>query len=82
MGDDHVMRILIEQMAHNKGIGGQLVQGVKKCAEQWGKGAEELALHVKGMETTAHRSPRTTFLGSGLRHFEPRGLPHARLWQL
>lgn len=52
-GDEQVMMALITQMGHGRGFGKQLAQGVKRCAEKWGKGAERFALHVKGMETTA-----------------------------
>jgi aldehyde:ferredoxin oxidoreductase len=52
-GDAQVMQILLQQMAINQGFGGQLAQGVRKCALQWGHGAEAYALHVKGLETTA-----------------------------
>lgn len=52
-GDAFAMRMLLWQMAENKAFGGQLAQGVRKCAQQWGQGAEKYALHVKGLETTA-----------------------------
>jgi aldehyde:ferredoxin oxidoreductase len=41
---------LIEQMAHDEGLGGQLGQGVRNCAERWGEDARRYAFHVKGME--------------------------------
>jgi len=49
-GDAEVMIRLVEQMAHNVGFGAELGQGVRTCAQRWGRGAERYAFHVKGME--------------------------------
>jgi len=49
-GRSDVILKLIEQMAHNDGFGGELGQGVQRCAQRWGSGAEEYAFHVKGLE--------------------------------
>lgn len=52
-GNDKVILELIDQIAHKQGLGAQLSQGVKRCAENWGPQAEPYALHVKGLETVA-----------------------------
>jgi len=49
-GRGDVVLELIEQMAHNQGLGGQLGQGVLRCSQRWGSGAEHYAFHVKGLE--------------------------------
>jgi aldehyde:ferredoxin oxidoreductase len=49
-GRADVVLTLIEQMAHNEGFGGELGQGVRICAQRWGRGAEKYAFHVKGLE--------------------------------
>jgi aldehyde:ferredoxin oxidoreductase len=49
-GDAEVMLQLVDQMAHSEGFGGELGQGVRTCAQRWGRGAEKYAFHVKGME--------------------------------
>ena len=45
---------LIEKIARREGIGDILAEGVKRAAEKIGKGSEEWALHVKGMELPMH----------------------------
>ncbi|KUO49390.1 MAG: hypothetical protein APF76_08440 [Desulfitibacter sp. BRH_c19] len=41
---------LITRIAYRDGIGDLLAEGVKRAAEKIGNGAEDLAMHVKGME--------------------------------
>lgn len=45
---------LVEQMARREGIGNLLAEGSRKAAEKLGGGAEEFAMHVKGMEFPLH----------------------------
>lgn len=45
---------LIEKIAKRDGIGKLLAEGVKRAAEKIGAGAEEFALHVKGLELPMH----------------------------
>jgi len=52
-GNARVVLELIDQIAHAKGFGKFLGQGVKKCAQAMGRDAEKYALHVKGLETVA-----------------------------
>ncbi|MFW6005189.1 MAG: aldehyde ferredoxin oxidoreductase family protein [Desulfonatronovibrionaceae bacterium] len=69
---------LIEDMAHQRGRLGQLLaQGVKKAAQELGEQAQDLAMHVKGLETPAW-GPRGT-PGMGLAYMTAdRGACHQR----
>jgi len=49
----------VEAIAFRKGLGDILAEGVKRAAERIGNGAEDIAVHVKGLETPAH-DPRGT----------------------
>jgi len=44
----------IQQIAKREGVGRVLSEGVKRASEMIGKGAEELSMHVKGMEIPMH----------------------------
>jgi aldehyde:ferredoxin oxidoreductase len=45
---------LIEMTATREGLGDVLAEGVKRASEKIGKGAEDYAIHVKGMEPPAY----------------------------
>lgn len=45
---------IFEQMGKGEGFGAVLAQGCRKAAEKVGKGSEEYAIHVKGMEVPMH----------------------------
>lgn len=45
---------MVEKIAKRQGIGNLLAEGVKRAAEKIGKGTEEFAMHVKGMELPMH----------------------------
>jgi len=45
---------LVEKIARRQGIGSLLAEGVKRAAEKIGRGAEEFAMHVKGLELPMH----------------------------
>ncbi|UCH45903.1 MAG: aldehyde ferredoxin oxidoreductase family protein [Nitrospiraceae bacterium] len=49
-GNDEAMMILLRQMAYREGFGDILTDGVKVAAEKIGKGSEDYAIHVKGLE--------------------------------
>ena len=51
---------LITRIAHRKGIGELLAEGVKRVSEAWGQETRAFAMHSKGLETPG---------------YEPRGLP-------
>lgn len=53
-GDSDVMLELIHRIAHRKGIGDLLAEGVKKAADKIGGIAPEFAIHSKGLEFPAH----------------------------
>lgn len=63
-GDAAAMEGLIWQMAAGQGLGQLLGQGVKRAAAAIGRGAEQYAPHVKGLELTAYHP--STILGSAL----------------
>jgi aldehyde:ferredoxin oxidoreductase len=49
---------MINKIAHREGIGNILADGVKKASKAIGKGSEEFAINVKGLEGAAH-DPRS-----------------------
>ncbi len=49
---------MINKIAHREGIGDTLADGVKKASKVIGKGSEEFAVNVKGLEGAAH-DPRS-----------------------
>ena len=57
-GNADVLPVLVQQIAHRQGLGDLLAEGVRNAALRLGPGAEELAIHVKGLEGPAH-DPRS-----------------------
>ncbi len=53
-GDPLCMVKMVEMIGERKGLGDLLAEGVKRAAERISKGAEELAVHVKGQEVPMH----------------------------
>jgi aldehyde:ferredoxin oxidoreductase len=53
-GNDEPVLTLIKQIAHNKGFGGLLAKGTREAARCIGKGSEQYAMHVKGLEIPAY----------------------------
>lgn len=45
---------LVNEVAHRRGFGSILSEGVKAASEHIGKGSQEFALHVKGLEVPYH----------------------------
>jgi aldehyde:ferredoxin oxidoreductase len=74
-GDARCMLKLVEMIGERKGIGNLLAEGVKRAAESIQKGAEELAIHVKGQEVPMHdpRLKRGEALGYAV---SPTGADH------
>lgn len=67
---------LIEMIAHKKGIGERLSQGVARLSREI-PGSEGFAMHVKGLELAAY-DPRAVW-GQGLSYaISPRGGDHGR----
>jgi aldehyde:ferredoxin oxidoreductase len=78
-GEDEAALATIELMAHRRGFGDVLAEGVKGAAAHIGQGADRFAMHVKGLEFPAYE-PRGAF-GSGLSYaVSPRGACHRRAW--
>ncbi len=76
-GNHEAIVKLIEKMGKREGIGDVLAEGVKVAAEKIGKGAEKLALHIKGVEVTGYdlRCLKTAALGFAVSF---RGADHNR----
>jgi len=60
---------MTDKLAKRQGFGAVLANGVKKAAEQIGKGAEDFAIHIHGQEVPMHDPKRflhyaTTYLDS------------------
>ena len=53
-GNPEPMIELIEAIARREGLGDVLAEGVSRAAERIGHGAEDLAMHVKGLEMPAY----------------------------
>jgi len=71
-----VLLTLIDQIAKREKFGNVLAEGVKRAAEKIGKGAEEFAVHVKGLEVPAH-DPRGESRSFAIQYaVEPRGACH------
>ncbi|MBE0480333.1 MAG: aldehyde ferredoxin oxidoreductase family protein [Dehalococcoidia bacterium] len=49
-GDPAPMLALVEKIARREGVGDILAEGVKRAAAYFGKGSEQYAMHVKGLE--------------------------------
>ncbi len=66
-GNMDVVMELIKKIAMRDGFGAILAEGAKVAAEKIGKEAEEIALHVKGLEMPAHdpRSAKNMVLDYG-----------------
>ena len=72
---------LIKKIAHREGIGDTLAEGVMRAAKLIGKGADDLAVHVKGMEAPAW-GPRGA-PGEGLAlATADRGADHQKAWPI
>jgi aldehyde:ferredoxin oxidoreductase len=53
-GNAEAMIEMIRRIAHKKGLGHLLGQGVKKASEELGRDSAEFAMQVKGLELPAH----------------------------
>jgi len=76
-GNGEALIQLIEKIGKREGIGDILAEGVKVAGEKIGKGAEQLAQHIKGLEVTGYdlRSLKTAALGFAVSF---RGADHNR----
>lgn len=72
-GDIETVHLLLEMIARRQGFGDRLANGVRRLAADYG--AEDLAVHVKGLEPAAH-DPRA-LSGMALTYAtSPRGACH------
>jgi aldehyde:ferredoxin oxidoreductase len=53
-GDADAILGMLKMIAERKGIGDLLAEGVRRAAQQLGKGSEAFAVHVKGLEPPAY----------------------------
>ena len=53
-GNGEAMEVLIKQIASGEGLGGILAKGVRSAAQVIGRGAEDYAPHVKGLEMAGY----------------------------
>jgi aldehyde:ferredoxin oxidoreductase len=53
-GDGQAVLDLLRDMVEGTGLGGLLAKGVREAARVLGKGSEEFAVHVKGLELPLH----------------------------
>jgi len=76
-GNAEAMVQLVDKIGKREGVGQLLADGVKVAAEKIGKGAEKLAAHIKGVETTGYdlRALKTAALGFAVSF---RGADHNR----
>ncbi len=76
-GNAEAMVQLVEKIGKREGVGELLADGVKVASEKIGKGAEKLAAHIKGVETTGYdlRCLKTAALGFAVSF---RGADHNR----
>jgi len=74
-GDADAMLWLIEEIAHRRGIGKILSNGVKKAAELIGKGSEKFSFHIKGQEMAFHDGRGKTGMAMGFA-LSPTGADH------
>lgn len=75
-GNAEAMVQAVEKMARAEGFGALLAKGVKRMAEEIGPDAEELAIHVKGLELPAHE-PRSESKSIAIQYaVSPRGACH------
>ncbi len=74
-GNDEAMLKLIELIAKREGVGGLLADGVVRLAQRIGRGAEEFAMQVKGLEAGMHEPRLKPGLGLGFM-VNPHGADH------
>jgi aldehyde:ferredoxin oxidoreductase len=65
-GDHRVLLPLVRKIAYREGFGDFLANGVKRMANQIGKGSMDYAMHAKGMELPAYEPRALKGMGFGL----------------
>ncbi|MFB0560235.1 MAG: aldehyde ferredoxin oxidoreductase family protein [Candidatus Lokiarchaeia archaeon] len=64
-GNHEALVKLVEKMGIKEGIGETLSEGVRSASQKIGKGSEEFAMHVKGLECPMHEPKGYKGLGLG-----------------
>ena len=74
-GDADVLLKAIDLIARREGIGNLMAEGTARMAKKIGRGAEDFAMHVKGLEPGMHDPRFNTGLGIGYT-INPHGADH------
>ena len=53
-GNSDALNSLLEDIAHRKGLGDVLAEGVRTASQRIGQGSERFAMHVKGLEISGY----------------------------
>ena len=61
-GNGSAMLAMLEKICEREGFGAVLAEGTRRAAQQIGKGAEQYALEIKGLEVPAHDPRAHNFL--------------------
>jgi len=64
-GKHEVLLDMIKKIAYREGIGDLLAEGTKIASQKVGKGSEEFAIHVKGLELAGHTARGLKGMGLG-----------------
>jgi aldehyde:ferredoxin oxidoreductase len=80
-GDGNFQQKMIMDIAHRRGIGDLLAEGVKRASEKIGEPAKALAVHIKGLETPAWDPRSSPAMGLALATAD-RGGCHERSWPI
>ena len=57
-GNAEILPVMVRKISYREGLGNVLAEGVRRAAATIGKGSDEFAVHVKGLEGPAH-DPRS-----------------------
>jgi aldehyde:ferredoxin oxidoreductase len=74
-GNHEAMLKLIEMITRREGIGALLAEGAARASQEIGRGAEQFAIHVKGLEAGMHEPRVKHGLGLGFM-VNPHGADH------
>jgi aldehyde:ferredoxin oxidoreductase len=74
-GQAEAMLAVLDKIVRREGIGDLLAEGAARAAKQIGRGADELAMHVKGQEIPMHEPRGKQGLGLGYA-VSPTGADH------
>jgi aldehyde:ferredoxin oxidoreductase len=74
-GNDEALLRCIELIARRQGFGDQLAEGTARLSKKIGKGAEEFAIHVKGVDLGMHEPRLWPSVGLGFA-INPHGADH------